>query len=250
MKDGAMITRKGCSMLRVIALGLAFIASSFAAQAVKAENGAVLVFGGTGQLGAEVVKALLSAGHDVTVFARPGSKSERLAGLKVATVTGDVLKEDDVAAAFKSAKFDAAVDALARGDAGVDFYETSQRLISKWAKATGVKQVVLHGSVGAGKSRAIYPDAMWPRMKDTLQAKERGENHLIASGVAYTIIRNARLPPSSTPATGKAKLFEDETKFGAVTRADLGTLTAQCTLNPTCFNKIYHAADDSLPVGR
>jgi len=234
-------------------LGVLLMAHSLPSAAAAQTPGApakVLVFGASGQLGAEVVKSLLASGHAVTAFVRPGSKNERLAGLKIATVAGDVLKDADVAAAFKSASFDVAVDALARGEAGPEFYDLSQQLIATWAKTTGVKQVILHGSVGAGKSRAIYPEARWPAMKDTLQAKERGENHLIASGVAYTIIRNAQLPPSTTPATGKAALFEDETKFGAVTRADLGVLTAGCVLKPACFNKIYHAVDESLPTRR
>jgi uncharacterized protein YbjT (DUF2867 family) len=230
---------------------LAMLPFAGAAQSpVAAQPGAVLVFGASGQLGSEIVKSLVAAGKPVSVFLRPGSEAKRLAGLKVTTVTGDVLKEDDVAAALKSAPFAVVVDALARGSAGVEFYEISQRHIATWAKRTGVKQVILHGSVGAGKSRAIYPEAMWPRMKDTLLAKQAGENHLIASGVGYTIIRNAQLPASTTPATGKAKLYEDQFKYGAVTRADLGRLTLECVESATCMNKIFHAVDESLPVRR
>ncbi len=230
---------------------LAFQSAAVWAQASAATPAnAILVFGGSGQLGSEIVKSLVGTGKAVTVFVRPGSDTDRLSGMKINTIKGDVLKEDDVAAAFKSIPFSVAIDALARGDSGVEFYEISERYISKWAKQTGVKQVILHSSVGAGKSQAIYPPAMWPRMKDTLQAKEAGENHLINSGVAYTIIRNAQLPVATTPATGKAKLYDDETKYGAVTRADLGQLTLSCVGNAACMNKIYHAVDETLPIRR
>ncbi len=217
--------------------------------AVKAEpaDGDVLVFGGTGQLGSEVVKALVAADHSVTVFARPSSNRVRLKGLPVSYVLGDVLKEADVEAAFKAAKFRVAIDALARGGTPVSFYAVSGRYLAKWAAATGVKQVILHGSVGAGDSMATYPAARRGAMKETMAAKTAAENALIDSGVNYTIIRNARLPRHGTPATGKARLYRDQRVFGAVTREDLGPLTAECVDNPRCLNKIFHAADASMP---
>lgn len=228
----------------ILALAVVAIATSVGAQDAPAR---VLVFGATGQLGSEIVQALVKANKSVTVFVRPSSDNVRLADLKVAVLTGDVTNADDVTRAFKSAPFSAAIDALARGSAGPEFYDVSQRNISQAAKAAGVKQVILHSSVGAGKSRAIYPAARWDAMKETLLAKEAGENHLIASGVPYTIIRNAILPPHGTPATGNAKLYDDESKFGPVTRADLAQLTLECVGNPACFNKIYHAVDETLP---
>ena len=45
---------------------------------------------------AEIVRELVAAGHDVTVFLRPSSSQERIAGLPVKRVEGDVLVEADV----------------------------------------------------------------------------------------------------------------------------------------------------------
>ena len=97
---------------------------------------------------------------------------------------------------------------------------------------------------------ATYPPSRRGAMKATMAAKTAAENALIDSGVNYTIIRNARLPRHGTPATGQARLYEDEMVFGTVTRADLGRLTLQCVDNPDCLNKIFHAADESLPGWR
>lgn len=226
-------------------LGLLPVAATTQAQDL---NGPIIVFGANGQLGAEVMKSLVGAGKDVTAFVRPNADMKRLDGLKFTTATGDVLVDADVAKAMQAKKYAVVVDALGRSEAGPEFFTTSAENIVKWAKATGVKQVILHGSVGAGKSRAIYPDAMWPRMKDVLLAKEAGENALIGSGVPYTIIRNAQLLPNDTKSTGQAKLFEGENKFGAVTRTGLGKLTLECTANPKCLNKIYHGVDEGLPA--
>jgi uncharacterized protein YbjT (DUF2867 family) len=46
-------------------------------------NEGVLIFGGTGQLGAKVTVALVSAGENVTVFTRPASSRDRLAEFDV-----------------------------------------------------------------------------------------------------------------------------------------------------------------------
>ncbi len=54
--------------------------------------------------------------------------------------------------------------------------------------------------------------------------------------------------PEGTPATGKAKLYEDQTKVSSITRADLGLLTLSCVNNPGCANKIFHTEDISLPM--
>ncbi|MEO8225735.1 MAG: NAD(P)H-binding protein, partial [Gammaproteobacteria bacterium] len=65
----------------------------------------ILVLGGTGNLGAEIVRRLVDQGDRVTVFTRPGSDRARLEGLRVSYVEGDLLNEADVAAAFKGRHF-------------------------------------------------------------------------------------------------------------------------------------------------
>lgn len=236
-----------CSAWVVLALVVG--ASSHAAERAMEREGA-LVFGGTGRLGAEVVKYLEAEGVQVTVFARPTSKRERLAGVDVDFVTGDVLNSDDVMAAFESRPFKIAVDALSRGSAPPEFYVTSLDYISEAAKATGVEQVILHGSVGAGESRAVYPESRWPQMSAVLLAKDEGEKILMASGVNYTIIRNAILLGAELAPSGNAELTPDQTAFGPITRQDLGVFTAQCAGNQDCYNVIYHAVDMTLETPR
>ena len=59
---------------------------------------------------------------------------------------------------------------------------------------------------------------------------------LRGSGVPYTIIRNARIYPPESPATGKAALTEDDSIITPMTRADLAKLTLSCVVNilPCC----------------
>jgi uncharacterized protein YbjT (DUF2867 family) len=227
-------------------LATLLMSTSSPPSALAADAG-VLVFGGTGRLGSEVVHALVADGQSVTVFARPTSDRSRLDGLAVNYLSGDVLVEEDVAAALRSARFRLVVDALARSESEVSFYEVSARHIAKWAKETGVQQIILHGAVGAGESRAVYPEQSWGRMAELLTAKDAGERHLIDSGVTYTIIRNFIIVAHGTSPTGNARLVADQTVKGNITRKDLAAFTVYCVDNDACANMIFHAIDETLP---
>ncbi len=230
-------------LLRALALGAALVLPPAASAAE------VLVFGGTGQLGAEVARAMLRAGHSVTVFHREGSSLERLEGLSVKFVVGDATREADVLAAFLARRYDVAVNALGkRASEPAAFYATTQRAITAGAKAGGVRQVILHSSVGAGESRAIYPESRWPMMAEVLTAKDVAERELMASGVPFTIIRNAVLRNDAPGTTERAELTPDQRRFGAVTRSGLGRLTAECALKRECIRGIFHAIDPQVPV--
>jgi uncharacterized protein YbjT (DUF2867 family) len=204
----------------------------------------VLVFGGTGRLGAPIVRLLVEAGYTVTVFARPTSNRDRLAGLDVAFVTGDLMDTDSVVAAIDGKSFRFVIDASARGPSRDRFYDTAMRNILKAVDAGRVRQFILHGSVGAGDNMKLFPSVGFERMRDVMMAKGEAEALLKDSGIGYTIIRNGMVLPDGTPATGHARLTGDDSILDAVTRLDLAALTMQCLDNQGCMNKIYHAVDD------
>lgn len=204
----------------------------------------ILVFGGTGRLGSEIVKQLINAGEqDVTVFARPSSDRKRLDGLDVTFVTGNVLDEAQVESALKSNSFRVVINALSQAGNNSDrFYEDSQKHISKWAKAADVERIVLNSSVGAGESRDTYPNRMRTMFAAVLDDKEKAENNLVKSGVPYTIIRNYRIIEEPAPVTGRAYLTDDQMAKGGIGRADLAILNVYC-LRSACAGKIFHAIE-------
>jgi uncharacterized protein YbjT (DUF2867 family) len=240
-------------------------------------DGGVLVFGGTGKLGAEIVKLLVAAGERVTVFSRPSSDRGLLAGLAVDYAVGDMLDEAGVAAAFDAKRYRVVIDASAtrepaamRAAEGLDpaasrppaarggperdskgFYEATMRLMAKHAARTGVKQFILHGSVLAGDNIDLFPQFAFLKGSPTMLDKGRAEKILIDSGVPYTIIRHGRVPGGpQPPATGTAYLSTDQAIFGDMTRADLAILTLDCLDNPARLNKIYHATDPNYKMDR
>ena len=213
--------------------------------AVPALADGVLVFGGTGRLGAETVKQVLAAGHNVTVFARPTSSRERLEGLDVAFVVGDMLNEGEMVAAFKSSQPLIVIDASALYTGGHE--EAMGNLIAGAKAAGGVKQIIHHGSVGAGQNMALFPHVDFSRLREILLDKRRAEKLLVESALSYTIIRNGIIENDDTLSSGRARMTEDATALGRITRVDLASVTMDCFEAQQCANKVFHALDDNLP---
>lgn len=231
----------------LIRAALLLLMALLTGESALADDG-VLVLGGTGRLGAPIVRLLLDEGERVTVFARPTSDRERLRGLDVQYAIGDLLDAPSVAAALAERSYRVIVDASARGASPEAFYDTAMQNVLDTLAGHRVEQFILHGSVGAGGNASRFPKADWSRLSAVLQAKGQAEKMLIDSGIAYTIIRNGLVQRDGTPATGDAYLTEDTGAFGAVTRADLALLTMQCFEKPEYLNKILHAVDDGLDV--
>ncbi len=209
----------------------------------------VLVLGGSGQLGARVVRLLLDQGHYVSILVRPTSDRARLENLNVAYVVGDLLDAEQVAAAIASVKPAVIINTVRAPISDLPFYKITSENIVRAAVAQDVRQIIHHGAVGAGDNMQQFPDIPWDSMdglKDRMLDHGVAEQNFLGSGLAVTIIRNSRVWPDETPSTGKATLSEDHSVITPITRADLAILTMQCLMNSSCAGKIYHATDQSL----
>ena len=238
-----------CALLAVAMMTAAGCASHTTTATTTSGRTSVLVLGATGQLGAGIVRELLASGRPVTAIVRANSDRKRLAGLDVEYVVGDVTNDADVAAAFKNHRYSAIVVALRVTDGDIHFYEKALTPTAKYAKSAGAKQIIHHSAVGAGKNLDRIAHEGWDRIPgiyDRMRDQGVGEDMIRASGVPYTIIRNARLYPDGTPSTGRAVLTEDDSVVSPMTRADLTLFTVRCLGNKDCYNKVYHVKDDSL----
>lgn len=238
------------TLRRSLIAGFAAAVTLFSGASFAADKGPVLVLGGTGQLGSEVVKLLVDKGEAVSVFARSNSKHDLLEGLKVDYVMGDLTNAADVAAAVKSKPFRAVLNTVRVENNDIHFYETIMGNLAAALKGSAVKQFIHQSAVGAGDNAILFSEKLgWekvPGLLDRLKDQGVGEDILKKSGVGYTIIRNSRIWPAGTPATGKASLTEDQTVMTPMTRTDLAVLTVSCLDNPACMNKIFHIKDETL----
>jgi len=113
-----------------------------------------LVTGGTGFVGAHVVRALLARGGAVRCLVRPGSRRDNLAGLPVEIAEGDLTDPASLAAALSGASrlFHCAADyrlwARDPRDLARVNVEGTENVLGAAARA-GVSRVVYTSSVGA-----------------------------------------------------------------------------------------------------
>lgn len=240
-------------MIRKWGVTAALAALAMLAGSAWAEG--VLVFGGTGQLGAPHVRMLLERGETVTVFHRPTSSFKRLEGLEFNRVEGDLMDAASVLAAMENTQPRIVIDTSARrGDRlrkGEPFYAQAMRNIVAAAQATGVEQIIIHSSVGV-RGSAAYLKKVYGYATDSANLLDKADAEVVLenSGVNYTIVRNGLLEHEPAPATGRGRLTEDENTFGRITRTDLARITLTCMDNEECFGKIYHAQDDGLTGAR
>jgi len=130
----------------------------------------IVVIGGTGLIGSNVVASLRQAGHEV-VAASPGTG--------VNSITGEGLSQ---AMAGTQVVVDLANSPSFEDKAVLDFFETSGRNLLAAEVAAGVRHYVALSIVGTDRS----PDNGYFR------AKVAQEKLIEASGIPYTIIRSTQ----------------------------------------------------------
>ena len=111
-----------------------------------------LVTGASGFVGSAVVRALLTAGHDVRVLLRPTSDRRNIEGLSVDTAIGDLTNATSLRAALKNcdALFHVAADYRLWARRSDNFYATNvtgTESLMQAARDAGVKRIVYTSSV-------------------------------------------------------------------------------------------------------
>jgi uncharacterized protein YbjT (DUF2867 family) len=133
----------------------------------------ILVIGGTGKVGGELVKQLSQAGVKARVLVRNAQKAEAIQKLGLETAVGDVTQIATIEPALKG------VEGLFLLTAASLNQASEEIAIIDAAKKAGVKRIVLLSAIGADIQSPIT----------LAQQHAKSEEHLKASGVSYTILR-------------------------------------------------------------
>src|SRR5438445_37449 len=142
----------------------------------------VLVVGGTGMLGGQIVQQLLARGKRVRALVRPTSDTESLRTAGVELVSGDLMDADSLPQALDG------VDAVVTSAAGytrhtpgdtIETDHTGNRNLVDAAAASGVRRYVLTSILSCHEA----PDVphFW--------AKKLAEDHLAERGVPFVSMR-------------------------------------------------------------
>lgn len=223
----------------------------FAFVAMQSAQAKVLVFGGTGMIGYEIVKALKDQGQTVTVFVRATSNVEDLDKINVSYVVGDVLDSNSLHRVFAGGDYKTVISSISRSGSfgsaqeGVTIHRTGNNAITAAALLGGVDQLILMGTVGAGDSAGTLGERQRTSFKQIYADKTAAEDFLRASGMTYTIVRTGIILTDKP--TGTVEFTEDRTVRHAANVFDFTAMTAACVGNPDCANKTFHTHDPAIP---
>lgn len=144
----------------------------------------ILIVGGSGFLGREVTKLLLSQGKQVRVLVRTPAKVEDLKQAGAEVVQGDLINQPSLTRACQGVGhvLAAANSFLGKGKNKAEAVdEAGHRALIDAAKASGVTHFVYMSMLG------VSPDHPF----DYARMKYSIEEYLKASGLSYTILRSA-----------------------------------------------------------
>lgn len=131
----------------------------------------ILVTGGTGKVGSELIKQLQSRGAQFKALAHSDSSADKLSKQGVQTVRGDVSEIDTVRQALNG------VDKLFLLTPSSERQVRIENAVIDAAKEAGVKHIVKLSVADAGNAITV------------LKLHGDVETHLKASGVAYTLLQ-------------------------------------------------------------
>lgn len=209
----------------------------------------IFLAGASRGVGREIAKCLTAQGHHVTALLRSEASRAELEAIGVSVIIGDAMAPDDLNRAMQSEKpIDIVISTIGGlpQDGIKPDYPGNKNLIDA-AVAKDVKKFILVTSIGTGNSVSALSPQTLAVLQPVLIEKDKAEQHLINSGLTYTIIRPGGL--KSEPATGNAVLTEDIRIIGSIHRADVAHLVCR-TIDTRADNKILSAVDKNMLFGQ
>ncbi len=212
--------------------------------------GTIFLAGASRGLGREIAKGLRKQQMKVKAMVRFESVRDELEAMGVDVVVGDALNLAEVEHAMSGDPIDAVISTIGGKptDGERADFKGNKNLIDAAVNA-GAKKFLLITSIGSGNSSPALPLQALETLSAVLAEKEQAENHLIASGLPYTVIRPGGLK-SDPPATGQGILTENPLVAGVIHRADVAAMVCQCLMSDRANGKILSAVDRNAIYGQ
>ncbi|ERT09085.1 NAD dependent epimerase/dehydratase family protein [Lyngbya aestuarii BL J] len=205
----------------------------------------IFLAGASRGVGREIAKCLREQGKIVKALLRSPDTKPELEAMGIEVVMGDALDAEAVKQAMSGSPISAVISTIGGlpKDGERADYLGNKNLIDAAVKVD-TQKFILVSSIGSGNSRVALPPQALETLGAVLVEKEKAEQHLIDSGLNYTIIRPGGL--KSEPATGNGILTENYSVSGSIHRADVAQLACRCLQSSAANNKVLSALDKQM----
>jgi len=213
------------------------------------DTSTIFLAGASRGVGREIAHCLSRQSLKVKVLLRSEHSQAELEAMGISAAFGDAL---DIAAVEQAMLAEpihtviTTIGGLPKDGQRADYWG-NKNLIDTAVKAK-VRKFILISSIGSGNSAVALPPQALETLGPVLAEKAKAEQHLIESGLTYTIIRPGGL--KSEPATGNGMLTEDPTVAGTIHRADVAQLVCRCLGVQRANNKVLSAVDRQMLYGQ
>lgn len=240
----------------------------------------VLVAGGTGGVGQLVISDLLEKGYKVRILTRNAAKAEKMFNNKVEIAIGDIRDATTLpgamsdityiicatgTTAFPSSRweFDKTPNLIEWVQLFLDSKKSEAKAKNSPSKVDAQGVINLVAAAPHNLKRFVFVSSCGIQRKDNfpfsvlnaygvLDAKQKGEEAIISSGLPYTIIRPGRLIDGPYTSYDLNTLLKAKTsgKFGVVvgtgdtlvgqtSRIDVAIACVECLQNSACEGQVF-----------
>lgn len=195
----------------------------------------ILVIGGTGQTGRNIVQKLPQYGYAVRVLTRHPDMAQEQFDTEVKVITGDITQAASVVTAMRDVTGCIIIVESANSDSATNspervHYEGTQHVLA--AAAGRMVHIVLVTQIYVTR-----PDR-YPEVRNIIYWRGLAEQAVRASGLPYTIVRPSWLTDQS--GDQEAIRFEQgDTGDGQISREDVAEVCVQSLLVPEAQGKTF-----------
>lgn len=205
----------------------------------------ILIIGANGKIGKKLVSKLAQHQHEVLAMVRKEDQKAQFEKKHVTPVLGDL--EKDLSSVFDHKPDVVVFTAGSGGDSGQDKtiavdLQGARKSIDE-AKKHRAKHFIMVSALGANSASEMGED-----MRKYFIAKSEADQHLVQSGLDYTILRPGRL--TDEPGSGNIMAAEalEVSEPGDISRDNVANVIAQIISDQSLNQKVVELLDGKDPI--
>ena len=209
----------------------------------------IVVIGGHGRTGIEIVKQLVAAGDSVVATIRNPKHMADLVKAGAETFVLDLEKSTGPEFSVAMAGADAVVFAAGFGtgeSSALDRSGTVKTL--RAAERAGVRRYVTISSIGASTGMRLSGDWDTAEMRDYYKQKRAANAHVRSSGLDWTIVEPGEL--TDAKGTGKVSLSEAAIEESSISRTDVAAVVVAVLAAPKTIGRTFQLVAGKTPIAK
>ncbi len=201
----------------------------------------ILVAGAAGAIGEMLTRDLAQAGHEVVGLVHSEDKLDKVRNAGAVPLQADVTDRSSLDAPAKAA--DVVIFAAGSGGKAVEAVDRDGAInLIDAARDAGTQRFVMLSSISADQPENGPDD-----LQDYLKAKLAADEHLVQSGLDYTIVRPGALKDDA--ATGQVRIASRvNAENPHITRADVAAVLAAVAERPETSGQTFELVQGEQPI--